>query len=326
MKKVLLAISLISCLLQGKAQEVSVSSAFDSARIYIGDQINFTVVVEQPANTELKFPLFTDTIIKSIEVLRGPDVDSVTLGNGWVRITEKYLVTSFDSGFYQVDPVFVEAKSADGLKRFFSDYARLEVRKYRVAPADTTARIYDIIEPYKAPLTAAEILPWALATIALAVLAWALMTFIKKRRKPGSGTPEILNPDPAHVIAFRELEKLMVEQLWQTGQFKLYYTRLTEILRQYLENRYNVYSLELTTPETLHALLKTGFRKNDNYERLRTVLTAADLVKFAKYVPDKDENEVHFSKAWEFVDGTKEIVVEVQQDEPKQDTGKEGGV
>lgn len=326
MKKVLLGILLITCVLQGKAQEVSVSSAFDSARIYIGDQINFTVIVEQPENTELKFPLFTDTIIKSIEVLKGPDVDSVPIGNGRIRITEKYLVTSFDSGFYQIDPVFVEAKNADGLKRFFSDYSRLEVRKYRVAPADTTARIYDIIEPYKAPLTAAEILPWVLAAIVLAVLAWALMIFIKKRRATGSGTPEIINPDPAHIIAFRELEKLKMEQLWQKGQFKLYYTRLTEILRQYLENRYNVYSLELTTPETLQALLKTGFRKNDDYERLRTVLTAADLVKFAKYVPDKDENELHFSKAWEFVDGTREIVVAVPQDELKQDAGKEGGV
>lgn len=302
------------------------SSAFDSTLIYIGDQINFTVTIEQPADIELKLPVFTDTIIKSIEVLQGPDVDSVRIGNGRVKITEKYLVTSFDSGLYQIDPVFVEVRNPDGIKRFFSDYARIEVRKYRVAPADTTASIYDIIEPYKAPVTASELLPWALAAVVIAALVWALVIFIKKRKLTRSGVPEIINPDPAHVIAFRELEKLSSEELWQKGHFKHYYTRLTEILRQYLENRYRVYSLELTTSETLYALLKTGFKKNEGYERLRTVLTGADLVKFAKYIPTKEENEMNFRNAWDFVDTTKEVIIVVPQDEAGQNTGKEAGV
>ncbi len=60
-----------------------------------------------------------------------------------------------------------------------------------------------------------------------------------------------VNPDPAHVIALRDLERLMSEKLWEKGEIKAYYTRLTEILRQYLENRFSVYSLEMTTDETL---------------------------------------------------------------------------
>lgn len=326
MKKVLFSILLmILGIPHLRSQEVTVVSAFDSTRIYIGDQVNFTVTVEQPADLALKLPLFTDTIIKNIEVLKGPDVDSVSIGSGRVRITEKYLVTSFDSGLYQIDPVYVESKNEDGIKRFFSDYARIEVKKYRVAPSDTTARIYDIIEPYKAPITASEVLPWALAAIVLAALVWTLLVFIKKRKLTKTGIPEIINPDPAHVIAFRELEKLRSEELCQKGHYKQYYTRLTEILRMYLENRYKVYSLELTTSETLHALLKTGFRKNEDYERLRTVLTAADLVKFAKYIPSNDENEPHFRNAWDFVDSTKEIIVSVP-DEPVSNKVKEDGL
>lgn len=327
MKRFLTGILLLILLFPAlKSQDVFVSSAFDSTRIYVGDQINFTVTIEQPADTELKLPVFTDTIIKNIEVLKGPDVDSISIGNGRVKIIEKYLVTSFDSGLYQIDPVFAESRNADGIKRFFSDYARLEVRKYRVAPSDTTSRIYDIIGPYKAPVTVSEVLPWALAAIILAALVWALVVFIKKRKLVKSGSPVIVNPDPAHVIAFRELEKLRSEELWQKGQYKQYYTRLTEILRQYLENRYKVYSLELTTSETLHALLKTGFRKNDDYERLRTVLTGADLVKFAKYVPENDENELNFRIAWDFVDATKEIIVVVPVEEGEKKAGKEDGV
>ena len=66
-------------------------------------------------------------------------------------------------------------------------------------------------------------------------------------------------------MAGGELEILKEEQLWQKGEVKIYYTRLTEILRKYLENRFRVYSLELTTDETLEALVNTGFKKDDQH-------------------------------------------------------------
>ena len=146
-----------------------------------------------------------------------------------------------------------------------------------------------------------------------------------KVRKVKTAPEVVINPDPAHIIAFRELEKLNDEELWQKGEFKLYYTRLTEILRQYLENRYKVYSMEMTTFETLEALVKTGFKKDDSYTRLKSVLTGADLVKFAKYIPENTENENHFKTSWEFIQATREI--EVAPVEPSEKVeSKEGSV
>jgi len=199
-----------------------------------------------------------------------------------VKIIEKYLITSFDSGFYQVPPVYAELKSEEGIKRFYSDYSQLEVMRIKIAPADTTAKIYDIIGPYRAPLTLGEIIPWVLILLLLAVLIWTGIRLLRKLRRKKSGIEEVVIKEPAHVIAFRELEKLRDDQIWQKGEIKQYYTRLTEILRQYLENRYNVFSLELTTAETLDALVKTGFKKDTSYNQLKTILTGADLVKFAK--------------------------------------------
>jgi hypothetical protein len=97
--------------------------------------------------------------------------------------------------------------------------------------------------------------------------------------------------------------------LWQKGAIKTYYTRLTEILRQYLENRFRVFSLELTTDETLDSLIKTGFKKDGSYKLLKTVLTGADLVKFAKHIPEPTENESQYQKSWDFVFTTREIEV-----------------
>ncbi len=288
------------------SQEVNVKSAFDTSRIFIGDQVYFTVTLEKPAALNLNLSQFRDTLTGKIEILSGPVRDSSVINDTRIRIVDKYLVTSFDSGFYQVPPAFAEMKDGNILKRYFSDYAPLEVSRVKVTPPDTAAKIFDIIKPYRAPVTAGEILPWFLLALIITAAVWWLRRYIRNRRLSKPEVMAVVNPDPAHVIAFRELEKLNEEKLWQKGEIKLYHTRLTEILRQYLENRFNVYSLELTTEETLNALLKTGFKNDSSYMLVKTVLTIADLVKFAKFKPEPADNELYFQYAWDFVKVTLE--------------------
>jgi hypothetical protein len=304
-------------------QDVKVTSSFDSTRIFIGDQIKYIVTVDKPSDLNLSLPVFKDTICKNIEILSGPVVDSSFL-NGRTKIIEKYLITSFDSGSYQISPVFAEVKNKGGLKRFYSDYSQLKVMRVKLAPADTTAKIFDIIEPYKAPVTAGDILPWFLLLVVIGALTWFIIRFIRKFRESKTGIEAPVNTDPAHVIAFRELEKLKEERLWQKGEVKSYYTKLTGILRQYLEDRYHVFSLELTTGETLDALVKRGFKKNGLYKQLKIILTGADLVKFAKYNPEPSENDEHFQNSWEFVLATREEEIVNATVDEKDDEREEG--
>lgn len=299
------------------SQEVTVKAVFDTSRIYIGDQINYTVTVDQPSGLSLDIATHKDTLLKNIEILSGPVTDTLSLDASRLRITKRYLITSFDSGFYEVPPTYAELTSETGLKRFYSDYSMLEVMRVRIAPSDTTAKIYDIVGPYKAPLTAGEVLPWLLFALLAAALVWVIIRLIRRFRKTKPGQEPVIINEPAHVKAFRSLEKLKEEKLWQKGEVKQYYSRLTEILRQYLEDRYGVYSLEMTTSETLEELLKTGFRKDDNFQRIKTILNGSDLVKFAKYKPDPSENDLHFENAWQFVDLTK--LHEEIKEEPKEE-------
>jgi hypothetical protein len=324
MKKVRAILLYFMLVIKGVAgQEVNVTAAFDTSRILIGDQINYTVTVDKPVSYILSIPVFRDTLQKNIEILQGPVTDSASLKDGRIRIRQKYLVTSFDSGFYQVPPVYAELRSSVGIRRFYSDYAPLEVLRVRITPPDSAKGIFDIIMPYKAPLTLGEILPWLLPVLILFAAVWYIVRFVRKRKSRKSGYVPVKNPDPAHIIAFRELEKLKKEKLWQKGETKHYYTRLTEIVREYLENRFRVYSMELTTGETLDELLRTGFSDNESFRKLRTVLTGSDLVKFAKYNPEPLENESHFDYAWDFVSETKIISNSPETDHPESDT-KEG--
>jgi len=295
------------------SQEVEIKSSFDTSSIYIGDQISYTIEISQPAKLKLTIPLFKDTLYKNIEIISGPVTDS-SINDGRINIIQKYRITSFDSGRYQLPPVYAESKEGSSIKRYYSEYSLLEVKRVPIAPADTTAQIFDIIKPYRAPVTLGEILPWVLLGILLAALIWLSVRYFRRYRNKKEGIEPLITEDPAHVIAFRDLTILREEQLWQKGEIKYYYTRLTEILRQYLENRYGVYSLEMTTSETLDALVRTGFKKENSYQLLKGVLTGADLVKFAKYNPEPSENDIHFQSSWEFVEATK--MVDIQPSNP----------
>jgi hypothetical protein len=307
MKKLVISIVLyISIFSSSFGQDVKITSSFDSTRIYIGDQIKYNITIDKPSNLSLSIPVYKDTLCKNIEILSGPKIDSIAVQNGRIKIIYKYLITSFDSGRYQVRPVFAEVKNEGGIKRFYSDYSMLEVMRVKIAPADTASKIFDIIKPYNAPVTIGEVLPWILILSLVGIIAWLAIRFFRNLKKSDSGSESYIPPEPAHVIAFRELERLKNEELWQKGEIKKYYTTLTEILRQYLENRFSVFSLELTTAETLEALIKTGFRKNGSYNDLKAVLNGADLVKFAKHNPVASENESHFQNSWNFVLATKE--------------------
>jgi hypothetical protein len=321
MKKFLISFFLyISVISLSAGQEVTVTTAFDSSRIFIGDQVNYSVTINQPSGLILKLPFFQDTLATNMEILSGPVIDTVVSGSGRIKITEKYLVTAFDSGLYVVPPAFAEMQNENGLKRFYSDYSRLAVKRINIAPADTSLKIYDIVGPYKAPVTFGEIMPWILLAILLGAGIWLAVRIIRKRLKSREDQEIIINPDPPHVIAFRELERLRDEKLWENGEIKKYYTVLTEILREYLEKRFRVSSFEMTTSETLDALIKTGFKKDGSYNHLKKVLTGADLVKFAKHHPDADENETHFQQSWDFVEATKVIETETDMVEEKTKT------
>jgi hypothetical protein len=287
------------------AQEVSIRSEFDSSRIWMGDQINFTVTVERPVSYLLDIPVFRDSLVNNIEILNGPATDTSLLKDGRMRIVHKYLVTSFDSGFYQVPPVFAEFISAAGIKRYYSDYAALEVMRVRITPPDTAMKIFDIVKPYSAPLTAGEILPWVLLIVVATGAGWYIVKLVRKLRMKSKGEEPVINPDPAHIIAFRELELLKERQLWQKGEVKAYYTVLSEIIRQYIENRFGILSLESTTVETLLLLQRSGFKDDASFRKLKSVLTISDLVKFAKYSPEPSENDQQFENGWDFVSLTR---------------------
>ena len=110
-------------------------------------------------------------------------------------------------------------------------------------------------------------------------------------------------PLPPHEIALRDLKHLHSERLWQEGKHKLYYSGLTDILRAYLAGQFGVGALEMTSDEIIEAVRSVDLPQKQAMD-LTELLRDADLVKFAKAMPEAEENERAYSKAWEFVQQT----------------------
>jgi hypothetical protein len=300
---ILLLISLNPYRLNG--QEVTVKSEIDTTSILTGDQIWFKVTLERPAGLNLKLNRFSDTIVSSIEIIRGPISDTIESSNGRELITDRYLITSFDSGRYEIPPVFAEHVSEEGLKRYYSDFLYLMVQRPNIVPQDSTMQFFDIIGPYRAPLTIGEILPWLLIIMAVAIAAWFLFRYLRARRKSGEA---ILPEDPqeaAHVLAYRSLEKLKSEKLWQKGLFKEYYSRLSGIVRTYIDMRFGMNSMESATSEIMTEIVEIESASGEASDALKQVLEIADMVKFAKHLPDASDCELSMEQAWSFVSLTR---------------------
>lgn len=282
------------------------SATLSKNKIVIGDQIIYNISVVVPNLYKVTFPSYKDSLMKGVELVKNPLVEEVKRKDAKKEFVLKMLITSFDSGSYELPSVPIAISNGNGVDTIRTNTIPFIVN---TVPRDTTIKgLYDIKAPIEEPLTFAEVAPWAFGGLLLAALIVLLIIYLNRRRqnKPFSF---IQKPkDPPHVIALRELEKIKQEKLWATDNHKYYYTRLIDVLRIYIENRYGVNAMEQTSEEIMHGLKQIDFPKDDLYNDLHETLTLADLVKFAKYTAVVSDNERNLKFAYDFVEKTKQEV------------------
>lgn len=130
-------------------------------------------------------------------------------------------------------------------------------------------------------------------------------------------------PLPPYQLAMQRLEHLRGENLWQNGQEKEYYTRLTDILRDYLQGRFGINAMEMTSTQIVNALSSNDETRDSN-RHMQAILEVADFVKYARMRPIPDDNVRSFNNALEFVEETKPVPVDDKTDPSK--PGQPGAV
>ncbi len=174
---------------------------------------------------------------------------------------------------------------------------------------DSTLNPYRTIRTESATL--ADYKAWIIAfVLALAFIAILLYLFYFRKTEPAPPPPPPI-PDPAHVIAFRSLEKLRGQVALED---KDYYSALDQILRGYLENRYDIPALERTSSEVVSLLRNEGIPDSDE---LRDLLSQVDMVKFAKAELPQERRASGWDRVRDFVDRTKRLAPPPQPPSPE---------
>lgn len=306
MKKILYILLLLVVTFQVKAQSFSVEAIPDTNKLMIGEQVKVNLRVTYRVDNgaaNVVFPTLYDTINEFVEIVSKSRIDTVIpdKSDPYRFYQEQNIVlTSFDSGYYVVPPFqFVINNDTVETEAFLLEVNTLEV--------DTAKGIFDIKQPISEPFSFLDWLKenwwWMVAILVLAVAIYLLVRYLKNR-KPKEVVEEIIPIIPYHVIALEKLEKLKQEQLWQKGKVKLYHSHISEILRDYLEHRYQINALEETTAEIIYGL-RLQLISSEQMNKLTQMLTLADLVKFAKEQPLPLENEQSLTFAIAFIEATK---------------------
>jgi len=266
--------------------------SLDTNSIKIGEQITLSITADFEKEETFVWPTFNDTITAGIEIVERSKIDSTEKENS-ISLSQKFTITAWDSGSYYITPiVFNNNKKTEGF-----------ILNVQTVVLEENAEIKDIKPPIKAPYGWSDIWPFLLGIILIILIYFLLKKYVFTKKNIAEKTkPKIIIP--SDIIALNELAILKDKQLWQEGKLKQYHSKISEILRTYLEERFQILALELPTFDILQNLKNKGIAKED-LESLATILQRADLAKFAKNKPIDVENKQSMEQSVIFVNNSK---------------------
>lgn len=275
-RKLALFLSLLSIAVWSQPK---VTTSIDTVKNKIGTEFKLSLKTNVDTLSKVKFP--ESKFFGALEVLESYKVDTVKKGDRY-ELIKKYGLTQFDSGKYTIPriPIIINGKTV------YSDSLAIEISDVKV---DTLKqKMFDIkdIATVKSPMGNWWI--YVLVVIGLIGLGF-LIFYLLKNRKPKAKAEVIVYKTPIEK-ATTLLQQLENKELWQKGAVKDYYSELTDIVRNYIEEEIKIPAMESTTSELIEGLRKAAKQKklklsNDTVENLEKVLQQADLVKFAKVTP-----------------------------------------
>ena len=260
------------------AQQKKVATAIDTTKNKIGAEFKLTLKTNVDTLSKVIFPTFKN--FGALEVIESYPVDTIKKDDRY-ELVKKYGLTQFDSGKYLVPrlPVIINGQP------FFSDSIRVEVS---AVPVDTLKqKMYDIkdIVPVKDQI--GDWWQYLLAVVIIGFAGYFVYKYVKKKQAIKADEFAYKTPIEKATILLQSLEK---KELWQKGEIKNYYSELTDIARNYIEEAIHIPAMESTTSELIVALRAASVKKKmqltpEIVENLERVLRQADLVKFAKSKP-----------------------------------------
>lgn len=309
--------------MKSHAGNTIVNVKLDSAKVMMGKTVKLHInIVKDAGSTGII--LGTDsTMLGDIDIVKRDKIHTKTLDNNREEISQTVTLQPFEPGNYDLPPI----KYLVNGDTIMSNQEHLVVDSIKV---DVKGEIKDYKPIVGVPFKLIDYIPniianywwaWLLGLALLAFLIFAYFKWYKKGINPFKPEKKRLPPYEEAILALNNLKN---RQLWQNGQHKEYYSCLTDILRVYIERRFGINAVEMTSSEIMEQI-KHNEEALQVKDQLSEVLEIADFVKFAKMQTLADDNEVAFQRTLNFVEQTKPapVVEEGKEDADNNDTRKE---
>ena len=297
--------------------QVKVESTISAMEMLVGQQVMLTVSATADEGATVTFP--QEALLPAgLEFMGAVEMPEEKAGNGQVLYQRGYVLTSFEDTLYYIPPMTV---NVDG-KEYETKKLALKVLTVDV---DTTD-----YEKYYGPKTIQDnpfnweldewAVPFWLSVLMLVMLAVTYYLYLRLRdNKPVIARPRFIRRLLPHQKAMQAIEEIKAEKMVTAEDPKEYYTRLTDTLRKYIEERYGFYAMEMTSSEIIDRLQQAD---PESLAELSQLFQTADLVKFAKYSTLINENDANLVSAIDFINRTK-VEVPPEQQVIKQDLTEE---
>ena len=308
MKRILYFILILFVLPTLHAQEVKVATS--TKNIKIGEQIEYKISVQAPADAAVVFP--EGQTFGALEMVKTNPTDTLKEA-GKFRLEKAYYLTQFDEGKYTIPQQKIQISHKD----FYTDSLLVEV--HNVAVDTLKQPLYDAkpIAEVTSP-SSSHLWLWIVGIVALLLTVAALYFFVFRKKKLSA--EEERKKLPPFERAIQDLKDLQNSKYLIESQHKAYYTRLTDIVKEYLEDEVHILAKESTTDELLakiNDLQQTGklHLSEETINNLKRVLQNADLVKFAKSKPSDNNAEYDRETIENVVIKTQEAIPVIQPED-----------
>ena len=301
--------------------KTSITATLDSAYIIMGNVTGLTIEVVEPVTAQSNVGIIPETMPREVEIVGEVSNDTTNLNDNTRQIIRKLIIQSFDSGAYTLPPVIYQS----GNDTLLSNTVTLKVNPVDVSGLED---IHANADTLKLPSKWYDFLPdwiidyWGWLLLTLIIVAGGVCGVLIYTKRMAVPFIPAKKPVPPYEMAKKRLETLHDQHLCEKGQEREYYTELTDILREYIDKRFGINAMEMTSGQILsHLNANPATRPSERL--MRQILEVADFVKFAKLRPMPEDNNKAFASAMEFVDNTRPVEEENTEETETETENKE---
>ncbi len=271
--------------------------------ILIADQLEYGFALEGVKDgTQILLPDFSRASNDTLTLVRGWKVDTVKTDRraGTRDLRAAIILAPFEEGEYQLPTLFAQRTEGGVVDTLEFEALKMSVTTIQI---DTVTFVpHDIKGQIGYPLTFKELLPYLIGAVLLALLVLGIVVLVRRHKARLSG--EGKSDDPPYVVALRKLDRYRGDKYWAPEKQKIFYSGVTDTLKEYIDRRFGVDAPEMTTAELFDAIKAEKDITPGMYASLKELFERADFVKFAKMVVPDSDNAAVLPLAVKFVTET----------------------